>query len=185
MSMNNKHKQASWWLSMAKTGIIERILLSINIHSINCWNLSVNLIENRIYLLCSLPDDDVSNVALSLISVNTTTRKANEMSFRPRPVRELIGEPCKMKRSQNGAVNSRSKSGSNDDNNHLDAENSGKRVSFKVSMLRQVNLWNVPSERKINRMRERKWTEYFWRKIREQRKMYGFWIETSTSLAVY
>lgn len=67
----------------------------------------------------------MSDIALSLISADTSTRKANEMSFRPRPVRELIAEPSKTKRILNITVNARPKPDSNDDNNYLDSENSG------------------------------------------------------------
>lgn len=69
-------------------------------------------------------DDDMSDVALSLISANTSTRKANEMSFRARPVRDLISEAGKTKHG----LNLRSKSDSRDDNNYLDSENTGKAL---------------------------------------------------------
>lgn len=80
------------------------------------------------YIFISITADDASSdVAISLISADTSTRKANEMSFRPRPVKELISVPYKTKRNSNDTKNSRSKPDSNDDNNeYLDSENSGK-----------------------------------------------------------
>lgn len=67
----------------------------------------------------------MSDEALSLISADTSARKANEMSFRPRPVKELISEPRKTKRTSNDTENSGSKTDFNDDNNYVDSENSG------------------------------------------------------------
>lgn len=67
-------------------------------------------------------------MAISLISADTTTRKANEMSFRARPVIDLISEPCKTKRKLNDAENLHTKSDSNDDINYLDSDNSGKSL---------------------------------------------------------
>lgn len=72
--------------------------------------------------------NDVSEVAISLISADTTSRKANEMLFRARPVNELISEPCKPKHKLNDAENLRTKSNSNEDIDYVDSDNSGKSL---------------------------------------------------------
>lgn len=72
----------------------------------------------------------MSDVALSLISADTTTRRANEMSFRPRPVRELIGGAYKTRLHLKDTENSRSKSEYNDDHNYLDSENTGETLTY-------------------------------------------------------
>lgn len=80
----------------------------------------------------------MSDVALSLISADTTTRKANEMSFRPRPVRELISGAYKTKHDSNDTENSISKPDSNDVDNYLDSENSGKTFSYFSRFLNKL-----------------------------------------------
>lgn len=89
---------------------------------------SIGMCVKTKYIFDFFAADDVSDVALSLISADTTTRKANEMSFRPRHSRELISESCKTKRILNVTENACSKSDSNDVNNYLDSENSGKSL---------------------------------------------------------
>lgn len=121
------------------------MVMGFDIHRIETWWTKTKILFEFIAA------DDVSDVALSLISADTTTRRANEMSFRTRPVRELISGAYKTKHDSNDTENSLSKPDSNEVNNYLDSENSGKTFSYFSSFLTKPLFdWTVTKTQKIH-----------------------------------
>lgn len=70
----------------------------------------------------------MSGATIHLTSADKMKKKSNEISFRPRPVKELISESYKSKRNSIDVENSRCKSNSIDQS-CLDSGNAGNQLN--------------------------------------------------------